>query len=79
MEDMPCLRHRRDKILLYNYLGMPHDEIAEILGLTLKTITTTINAPVLTHRTVYFVGYMDTSPEIINEIINTVQDHKNHG
>jgi len=79
MEDMPGLRNRREKILLYDYLGMPHAEIAETLGLTIKTIKTILKEPVLKHRTVFFVGYMDTSPEIINEIINTVQDHKNHG
>ena len=79
MEDMPGLRTRRDKILLYAYLGMPRAEIAETLGLTLKTIITTLKEPVLKHRTVFYVGYMDTSHEIINEIVNTVQDHKNHG
>ena len=79
MEDMPGLRNRRDKILLYASLGMPHAEIAHTLGLSIKTIETTLKEPVLKHRTVFYVGYMDTSPEIINEIVNTVQDHKKYG
>ena len=79
MEDMFSLRERREKILFYDYLGMPHDEIATTLGLSTRTIKATLRQPVLKHRTVFFVGYMDTSPEIINRITNTVQDQKNHG
>jgi hypothetical protein len=79
MEDMFSLRERRDKILFYDYLGMPPEEIAQYLNLSLRTIQTTLREPVLKHRTVFFVGYMDTSPEIINRITNTVQDQKNHG
>ena len=79
MEDMFSLRERRDKILFYDYLGMPPAEIAQYLNLSLRTIQTTLREPVLKHRTIFFVGYMDTSPEIINRITNTVQDQKNHG
>ena len=79
MEDMFSLRERRDKILFYDYLGMPPEEIAQYLNLSLRTIQTTLREPVLKHRTIFFVGYMDTSPEIINRITNTVQDQKNHG
>jgi len=78
MEDMVSLRDKRDKILFYDYIGMPHPEIASLLGLSLKTIQTTLRKPVLNHRTIFFVGYMDTSTEIINKITNTVQD-KEHG
>tara|TARA_R100000808_G_scaffold9706_1_gene26421 strand:- start:34676 stop:34915 length:240 start_codon:yes stop_codon:yes gene_type:complete len=79
MEDMFSLREKREKILFYDYLGMPPEEIAQYLNLSLRTIQTTLREPVLKHRTVFFVGYMDTSPEIINKITNTVQDQKNHG
>ena len=79
MEDMFSLREKREKILFYDYLGMPPEEIAQYLNLSLRTIQTTLREPVLKHRTVFFVGYMDTSPEIINRITNTVQDQKNHG
>lgn len=75
---MVSLRDKRDKILFYDYIGMPHPEIASLLGLSLKTIQTTLRKPVLNHRTIFFVGYMDTSTEIINKITNTVQD-KEHG
>jgi|TARA_R100000152_G_C6649105_1_gene91232 hypothetical protein len=78
MEDMFSLRERRDKILFYDYIGMPAEEIAEYLNLSPRTVQQTIREPVLKHRTVFFVGYMDTSPEIINKITNTVQDHKTH-
>ena len=79
MEDMFSLREKREKILFYDYLGMPPEEIAQYLNLSLRTIQTTLREPVLKHRTVFFVGYMDTRPEIINRITNTVQDQKNHG
>ena len=58
---MVSLRDKRDKMLFYDYIGMPHPEIATLL------------------RSVSYVGYRDTSPDVINQIVNTVQDNKNHG
>lgn len=76
---MVSLRDKRDKILFYDYIGMPHPEIATLLSISQKTITETLRKPVLNHRSVSYVGYMDTSPDVINQIVNTVQDNKNHG
>ena len=79
MEDMVSLRDKRDKILFNDYIGMPHPEIASLLNISPKTVIETLRKPVLNHRSLFYVAYMDTSPAVINEIINTVQDHKNHG
>ena len=73
---MPALQERRDTILFYDYIGMPTTEIAKTLGLSEKTVTQSLQEPVLKHRTVFFVSYMDTSAAIINKITNTVQGRK---